>query len=312
MARAKKEYVKINPMQEMADAMIAEIQSAIADGRDLPWKKAWIGGGQGMPRQIVTGKPYRGINSLILWLCGKGATRFATSKTITAIGGKFLDWETGKDSALPVVFFSHGKSKTKKKKDGSAATFGFLKRYKVYPLSCFDLSDVDPSVLKGADIVADLAPVNPIASAQAIVDAYKGPEIVFGGSRACYSSLADRVESPNMSDFLSAELFYSVLFHELGHSTGHAKRLARPELVGGAMFGDHRYSQEELCAEFTAAMLCQRAGITTTETHDNSVAYLRGWLKALKDSPEMLVKAGWAAQKAADYICGLAPIAASA
>ena len=161
----------------------------------------------------------------------------------------------------------------------------------------------------------ELAPVDPIESAQAIIDGYRlGPDLAFGGSRACYSPLADRVELPEMSKFLSAELFYSVAFHELGHSTGHADRLNRPELVGGATFGDHRYSQEELCAEFTAAMLCQRSGITTDETHENSVAYLRGWLKALKDCPEMLVKAGWAAQKAADHICGteLAPAASAA
>jgi len=177
------------------------------------------------------------------------------------------------------------------------------------------LSAVDPKLLSGADIVADLEQVDPIDSAQAIIDGYKlGPAVSFGGNRACYSSLTDSVKIPAMADFLSAELFYSVVFHELGHSTGHVDRLNRPELVGGAMFGDHRYSQEELCAEFTAAMLCQRSGITTEETYDNSVAYLRGWLKALKDSPEMLVKAGWAAQKAADHICGteLVPVAASA
>jgi antirestriction protein ArdC len=96
------------------------------------------------------------------------------------------------------------------------------------------------------------------------------------------------------------EFFYSVLFHELGHSTGHKSRLARKDFCE-ASFGSETYSKEELVAEMTAAFLC---GVNQIElkTIDNSAAYIKSWLKKLKDDPKMVVLAAAQAQKAADYI----------
>jgi antirestriction protein ArdC len=56
--------------------------------------------------------------------------------------------------------------------------------------------------------------------------------------------------------FLSSEEYYSTLFHELGHATGHVSRLNRESLTKIAGFGTHEYSKEELVAEMTAAFLC--------------------------------------------------------
>ena len=97
--------------------------------------------------------------------------------------------------------------------------------------------------------------------------------------------------------------FYSTLFHELTHSTGHPSRLNR--LKAPAFFGDERYSKEELCAELGAAMLCGHCGIDNSEASDNSVAYLQNWLAALKNDTTLVVSAAAKAQRAADYILGL-------
>jgi antirestriction protein ArdC len=101
-----------------------------------------------------------------------------------------------------------------------------------------------------------------------------------------------------MNDFTSPEEFYSTLFHELVHSTGHESRLKRQF---GKSFGDEQYSKEELIAEIGAAMLCSMAGIEQV-TIENSAAYIGGWLKALRNDKRMIVTASTAAQKAADYI----------
>ena len=83
---------------------------------------------------------------------------------------------------------------------------------------------------------------------------------------------------PQKERFKSVEEYYSTLFHELTHSTGHAKRLNRK---GGSRFGSATYSREELVAEIGAAMLCGVAHIDNA-TLDNSAAYIDSWRRALK------------------------------
>ena len=100
-----------------------------------------------------------------------------------------------------------------------------------------------------------------------------------------------------MEQFKSIEEYYSTAFHEAGHST--MKRLGRD--VNG-FFGDEEYSKEELVAEMTATMLLAHCGINTTNSENNNIAYMRSWLKALKDNTTWLVSACSKAQKATDYI----------
>ena len=104
---------------------------------------------------------------------------------------------------------------------------------------------------------------------------------------------------PDHDTFESSEAYYKTLFHELAHSTGHESRLNR-DMRGS--FGSQSYSREELIAEMTAGILCSQTGIETKQTLNNTAAYLRGWIKALKDDPRMLLWAAGRAQKAADYI----------
>jgi antirestriction protein ArdC len=54
-------------------------------------------------------------------------------------------------------------------------------------------------------------------------------------------------------------------------------------------------------AEMSAAFLCGMSGIEH-KTLENSAAYIRGWLKALKNDKTLLVMASSQGQKAADYI----------
>jgi hypothetical protein len=128
---------------------------------------------------------------------------------------------------------------------------------------------------------------------------HNAPSVSYGGSRACYSPSADRLSLPERSSFESAETFYSTAFHELTHSTGHASRLARKDLLEFHRFGDASYSREELVAEMGAAMLSAVAGIHQT-TVPLSAAYLASWLKVLRGDSRMIVTAAAQAQKAAD------------
>jgi antirestriction protein ArdC len=99
----------------------------------------------------------------------------------------------------------------------------------------------------------------------------------------------------------SSEEYYSTVFHEMTHATGHEKRLNHKTLADIMAFGDTNYSKEELCAEMGAAYLCGIGGIENT-TIDNSAAYINGWLAKLRRGPKVLVHAAAQAQKEVDYI----------
>lgn len=90
------------------------------------------------------------------------------------------------------------------------------------------------------------------------------------------------------------------MFHELTHSTGHQKRLAR--ITNLAAFGSDTYSREELVAELGSAFLCHSCGLESQSTFRNSVAYLQNWLGVLKDDKKLIVQAAGKAESAVRYI----------
>ena len=135
------------------------------------------------------------------------------------------------------------------------------------------------------------------------------PEILHDADGAYYRPAEDRVHMPPQTRFESPEEYYSTLFHELTHSTGHVSRLDREGIQDVAPFGSSTYSREELIAEMGAAFLCGHCRIEQA-TLDNSAAYLQGWLKKLRGDARLIVTAAAAAQKAADYILDETPVAA--
>ena len=117
--------------------------------------------------------------------------------------------------------------------------------------------------------------------------------------RAFYRRSTDAVHMPTRDRFVDAPHYYSTLFHELIHSTGHESRLAR---TFGAHFGDDQYSKEELIAETGAPFLETIAGISTEDTEKNTTAYIQNWIKALEGDSRLIITAAAAAQKAVDAI----------
>lgn len=96
--------------------------------------------------------------------------------------------------------------------------------------------------------------------------------------RAYYTPSTDTVSVPSKEHFETIGSYYTTVFHEMVHSTGHKTRLKR-DLEGLKSFGDLEYSKEELVAEFGACMLgsmCCEVDIV------NAGAYLAGWAKKIK------------------------------
>jgi len=91
--------------------------------------------------------------------------------------------------------------------------------------------------------------------------------------------------------------YYSTLFHELTHSTGHKNRLDRKD-----KFDDRKksYAYEELVAEIGSIFFGYEFNITKT-IRDNHAKYLNSWIKSLKNDYTFLTGATAQAQKAVDY-----------
>ena len=128
------------------------------------------------------------------------------------------------------------------------------------------------------------------------------PEII-SGANPLYNSKADLITIPPINHFNSSDSYYSTLFHELIHWTGHPTRLNRFS-PGSIDFKSESYSKEELVAELGSSYLCQITGIEK-ETLNNQASYIKGWLAVLNNDKRLILNASSLAQRAVDYVLGV-------
>lgn len=282
-------------------AEVTEKVLALLEEGTVPWHRPWDAAA-GLPTSMSTRRPYRGVNVFLLdtvaMVEGYGSPWWGTYRQIAELGGQV---RKGERSTLVVFWRILEREATpeERARTGQAKVrIPMLRQFNVFNAAQADgLGEAFSGAPSGQAF-------DPVASAEAIVEGWAGrPEIVHGGSRACYVPSRDRVCLPQPSAFSSADEYYSTMFHELTHSTGHASRLARPTLLESHSFGDESYSKEELVAEMGAAMLSAVAGIHQ-RTIEASASYLASWLRVLRAEPRMLVQAAGQAQRAADLILG--------
>jgi antirestriction protein ArdC len=274
--------------RSVAEIITEQIVNRLEEG-NIPWRKPWNGEAKA-PRNLVTGKPYRGINAFLLACTGFSSPYFLTFKQVQEKGGQV---KKGARS-FPVVFWSIVTAEDRE--TGDEKNIPFLRYYRVF--------SVEQTTLPIPELPQVERKFNPIEEAERIVDEMPmKPEIRTGEDKAYYVPLYDYINMPRKGLFHSDAGFYNSLFHELGHACGHSSRLARKGVMESSYFGSHEYSKEELVAEMTAAFLCAEAGIVQA-TIDNSAAYISGWLRALKskDNKAMVIHAASQAQKASDFI----------
>lgn len=287
MAKAKKSTkkgggTKVDVYQVVTDMVLEALDAGV-----VPWKKPG-----NRPRNLASGKVYRGVNVWILAIAGYASPYWVTFKQAKDRGGSVRKGEKG----TKVVLWRWLEAKEEEPETGRKKRFPILRYYTVFNVEQCDGLDVPASERKVGEF-------DPLAEAEGILEGFDGPEVVYGGSAAYYAPALDRVALPERSTFRSVEGFYATAFHELGHSTGHADRLNRPEVSGPVYFGSEDYSREELVAEMTSAFLCAHAGIVET-TIENSAAYIEYWRSKISADPKLVVNVAAAAQKAADLVLG--------
>ncbi|HWO96480.1 MAG TPA: zincin-like metallopeptidase domain-containing protein [Bacillus sp. (in: firmicutes)] len=266
--------------QRVTDRIISELKKGV-----VPWRRPWAN----KPAvSWLTQKRYRGINSLLL-----PPGEYATFKQVEKAGGRVKKGAKGN----LVVYFD--RLKIEDKDTGEEIVIPFQRNYTVFEINtqCEGLA----SKWKTREAIQ-----SPLEEAEKIIKGYEDkPPIYFKSGRAFYAPALDYISVPPIIDYEKAEAYYSTIFHEMVHSTGHKSRLNREGIATMAgHFGSEIYSKEELVAEIGAGMLCAECGIDNS-TLENSAAYIGGWLKALNNDQKLIFHAASYAQKAVDWILGI-------
>jgi antirestriction protein ArdC len=269
------------------DRITERIVSLLSQGT-VPWHKPWQVK-TGLPRNLVSQKPYRGINVFLLIAMNYESPHWLTLRQANQLGGQVKPGE----KSCPVVFWKP--MEVKDKESGEDRKIPFLRLYHVFNVAqCQGLKNTPP---------ADDSAFVQTEPAEIVAKMPLPPAIKHGMAAACYSPANDTIDMSDRERFDAEDSYHATLFHELVHSTGHEKRLKRAGIVDRNGYGSDPYGKEELIAEMGSAFLCGYAGIVD-RTINHSAAYLEGWLKQLKQDRTLIVHAAAQAQKAADFILG--------
>lgn len=268
----------------ITDLIIKKIEKGV-----IPWEKPWK---TVAPKNFVTMKEYRWLNTLLLGMQWRDCPYWLTFKQVKELKGTIKKEEL-KNSAIVTYssYISLDINWNKTDEENAVEKKHYLRYYRVYNLEQCNWIEWTMPEKKELDSIQE---------AENIINNYNWPEKTFWWSEAYYSPSTDTVNIPQKWYFKNEEWYYSTFFHELVHSTGHEKRLDRKWIVKHNKFGSKVYSYEELVAELWASFLCAKSNINNYI--DNNVSYINGWLKALKGNTRMIVMASASAQKAVDYI----------
>ena len=270
--------------EQITERIIAMLQTGT-----VPWRKPW-NVQTGLPRNLVTKKVYRGINTFLLHAMSYESAYWLTFRQAQQLGGTVRKGE----KACPVVFWKQ--LEVEDKESHEIEKIPMLRFYYV-----FNTAQVDG--LKNIPATVE-TPATVSTTAEEIVAMMpKRPEIKHGLAKAFYSPSVDVVAMPDRARFDTEAGYFATLFHELTHASGHKSRLNRQTLTESAGFGSNPYCREELIAEMGAAFLCGQAEIAE-RTIDNSAAYINNWLERLRNDKMLIVQAAAQAQKATDFILG--------
>ncbi len=262
----------------------------------VPWRKPWHKSNQ-MPVNLLTNKPYRGVNPWLLSATKFSDHRWLTYKQAQELGAKV---RPGEKSTMVVFWKFPDRKKEDEEKEDLTNHAPILRYYNI-----FNVEQIDGLNLPTNPEKLVLSDTDRIERAELFLRAMASPPAFEErGSEAWYNPGQDLVRIPPIHLFDSVDSYYNTKFHEYAHSTGHRSRLNRSGVMGSIHFGSEGYSREELVAELGSSYCCCLLGLDGSLI-DDAASYIGGWLTSLKSDPRAIVIASGQAQKAADYIRGV-------
>jgi len=296
-------------MQTVYERVTEQIVAALEKGNVGEWQMPWATKGMQLPYNVVSKKPYRGVNTLVLWATamdkGYSSPEWATYNQWVDLGAQV---RKGEKSATIVFWkFSDRKEETQDPNGAIETTTSKLVMARAYHV--FNAGQVDGYTVKAQEpIKSDL---QRIEDAETFFRA-QGADLRHGGNRAFYrpknnlgSGEGDFIMMPNFEQFHGVPEYYSTLAHEFTHWTADPSRCDRQL---GKRFGDESYAVEELIAELGSAFITGTLGLESAPRTDHA-QYLSHWLKVLRADSKAIFTAASQAQKAADYLVAQAQLA---
>ena len=307
----KSVYDKLTPQRKrLVDTIMANLEN-----NHSLWQQGWAI--TGAPVSAISGKRYNGVNRLYLAVAtmerGYSDNRWVTFNQMKEKGWEFKRDEEGnslgKNAGVSIEYFSLYDKVTKQKFDrhtldgmsederNEYMDDNVIALRKYY---CVFNGDVIEGIPEREKRVVDPSGKN--RRAESILQYWSDNEakIVYGGDDAFYRPSTDEIHLPERDKFVDLPEFYSTALHEVGHSTGHEKRLNR-DLSGG--FGSDKYAEEELRAEIASMFIEQDLGVEASEKHiQNNSAYIQAWHDKIKEDPNILFRAIADAEKITKFV----------
>lgn len=274
--------------QDIHQAVTNSIIATLEAGEQGSWQCPWHRRGGGLPRNALTGRVYRGINTLSLWVGAQAAgyadDRWATYKQWAELGAQV---RRGERSTLVVFWKDLGRDEEEDRP-----------RFVARASYAFNAAQVE-----GAPEAGEPLPPSEWLLPEVFAGFVErtGARILHGGDAAFYQPSEDRIVMPQRERFPTAQGYASTMAHELTHWSGAKGRLDR-DLTG--RFRSQAYAAEELVAELGSAFIMAEMGLEA-EPHPTHASYLASWLKLLRSDPKAIFTAASAASRAAGYLTSL-------
>lgn len=319
--------------QSITNRIINELKSG-----SLPWVRVNTQDG-GVPFNYVTGKPYNGINKLLLTHGGA----YLTLNQIKETGAKFIssgltaaeldDWAherwssaSHKDAeklkwweslshddreqfyqkttkAESIIFYAIVESKKGKPKDAGDSAEPQVKSGDRYPvLRMYEVYSARylTGLVQHKDINKNAATYGDVDDVISRYLTSTGVRVVPTDRDPMYDSLSDTLSMRSVKTYRDVEEYYADYFHGLAHSTGAKSRLDR-NLDGTYTKNDDNY-KESIIAEMASAMVCGKLQLDTEKAFNATVAQINGWIQALSEDVYFCVRAASRSEKAARFI----------
>ena len=288
------------PKKSYAEQVSEELISQLEKGT-APFQKPWNAGELTLPYNATTDAEYKGSNSLWLTMQGRSDPRWMTYKQAQSVDAQVKKGEKG----TTIQYWKFSDDTTRKDSDGKPVKNKagevvkdkvLLSRPRVFSASVFNAEQIEglpervvPEKQEQMWKTNSRAEAMLLASGASITN--DQPD------RAFYRPSTDKIHLPEKAQFDSPEKYYQTALHELGHWTGHKSRLDR-DLTG--KFGSESYAKEELRAEISSMMVSAQLG--TGHDIGQHAAYVKSWIKALKDDPTEILRASKDADKIREFV----------
>lgn len=302
--------------QKVTDQIIAALEAGVEGQFELPWVRM-----KSVAINAKTGRRHVGISQL---LCSMSMVEngFETNKWLTMKQANELGGKIDKGSKSTLVFWLrpflevevNGKKKlispegnqlheAMEAGDPIIWSYRFAPYFNVEQIS--DLPDemYEPVNQTLAHGLGD--GFEPVLEAEEYVRMLQSSadplKLMHKGVSAHYAPGLDQVVMPQREKFKSELGYYSTIFHEIGHWTGHQSRNAREGIVNFDRFGSSKYAFEELVAELSASFKMAEMGLER-EVRQDHIQYIADWIKILKNDPKAIFKAAQDASRAVRYM----------